>query len=230
MIHATGKVPSPLPKSLNQSTGKYSTQATGFNDASLSENTCSLVKLITHKLWPKSYNKIVEGTRAFAKKMHGVIQSDEVINLTADEPPTEFAIIVDLPTDNEGDNKGGNASDDGNLSNDGNMVMSLHSVQNPFTPFYNALYIYTLWVYNTIWPFLQIRSTLTLSNGLPLSSLLSWYHWWLTHDHVWVSPIATLIDEPWTHGCPLWSLSLSLPSTMCKCCNQFVRPFTLFLW
>ena len=114
MIHATGKVPSPLPKSLNQSTGKYSTQATGFNDASLGENTCSLVKLITHKLRPKSYNKIVEGTRAFAKKTCGVI------DLTADEPPTEFAMIVDLPTDNEGNNKGGNVSDDGNSSDDGN--------------------------------------------------------------------------------------------------------------
>ena len=121
MIHAAGKVPSPLPKSLNQSTGKYSTQATGFNDASLGENTCSLVKLITHKLRPESYDKIVEGARAFAKKTHGVIQSDEVINLTADEPPTEFAMIIDLPTDDEGNDEGGNMSDDGNSSNDGNV-------------------------------------------------------------------------------------------------------------
>ena len=120
MIHATGKVPSPLPKSLNQSTGKYSTQATGFNDASSGENTCSLVKLITHKLRPESYDKIVEGARAFAKKTRGVIQSDEVIDLTADEPPTEFAMIVDLPTDDEGDDEGGNVSDDGNSSDDGN--------------------------------------------------------------------------------------------------------------
>ena len=118
MIHATGKVPSPLPKSLNQSTGKYSTQATGFNDASLGENTRSLVKLITHKLRPESYDKIVEGARAFAKKTRGVIQSDEVIDLTADEPPTEFAMIVDLPTDDEGDD--GNSSDDGNAGDDGN--------------------------------------------------------------------------------------------------------------
>ena len=120
MIHATGKVPSPLPKSLNQSTGKYSTQAIGFNDASSGENTRSLVKLITHKLRPESYDKIVEGARVFAKKMRGVIQSDEVIDLTADEPPAEFAMIVDLPTDDEGDDEGGNMSDDGNSSDDGN--------------------------------------------------------------------------------------------------------------
>ena len=44
-------------------------------------------------------------------------------------------------------------------------VMSLHSIQNPFTPFYNTLYIYTLRVYVTIWPSLQIRSTLAPSNG-----------------------------------------------------------------
>ena len=118
MIHATGKVPSPLPKSLNQSTGKYSTQATGFNDASSGENTRSLVKLITHKLRPESYDKIVEGARVFAKKTRGVIQSDEVIDLTADEPPTEFAMIVDLPTDDEGDD--GNSSDDGNAGDNGN--------------------------------------------------------------------------------------------------------------
>ena len=52
--------------------------------------------------------------------MRGVIQSDEIIDLTADEPLTEFAMIVDLPTDNEGDDKGGNVSDDGNSSDDGN--------------------------------------------------------------------------------------------------------------
>ena len=51
------------------------------------------------------------------------------------------------------------------------LLMSLHSVQHLFTPFYNTLYIYTLWVYDAIWPSLQIRSTLTLSNNLLPSSL-----------------------------------------------------------
>ena len=44
-------------------------------------------------------------------------------------------------------------------------VMSLHSIQHPFTPFYDALYIYALQVYVAIRPSLQIRSTLTLSNS-----------------------------------------------------------------
>ena len=83
-------------------------------------------------------------------------------------------------------------------------------------------------LYNTIQPSLQIRSTLILSNGLPHSSLLLWYHRRLTHDHMQVLPIATLMDEPWTNGHSLWSLSLSLLSTMCKHCDQFIRPFTLF--
>ena len=97
-----------------------------------------------------------------------------------------------------------------------------------FTPFYDALYIYTLWVYNAIWPSLQIRSTLTQSYNLLPSSLLSRYHWWLTYDHVWASPITTLMDEPQTDGHPLQLLSLSLLSPIQKCCGQFVRPFTLF--
>ena len=44
-------------------------------------------------------------------------------------------------------------------------VMSLHSIQHPFTPFYDAPYIYALQVYITIRPSLQIRSTLALSDG-----------------------------------------------------------------
>ena len=107
-------------------------------------------------------------------------------------------------------------------------MMSLHSVQHPFTPFYDTPYIYALQVYNAIRPSLQIRSTLTLSNGLPLLSLLSQYRQRLTHDRVWVSPIATPMDEPWNNGHSLQSLSLSLLNTMHKHCNQFVRPFTLF--
>ena len=108
------------------------------------------------------------------------------------------------------------------------LLMSLHSIQHPFMPFYDALYIYALQVYNAIQPPLQIRSTLTLSNGLPLLSLLSWCRQQLTHDHVSVSLIATPMDEPWNNGHPLRSFSLSLLNTMRKRCDQFVRPFTLF--
>ena len=103
-----------------------------------------------------------------------------------------------------------------------------HSVQHPFTPFYDAPYIYTLWVYDAIRPSLKIRNTLTLSNGLLLLSLLLQYCQQLTHDCVWVSPIATPMDKPRNNGHPLRSLSLSLLNTMCEHCDQFVRPFTLF--
>ena len=44
-------------------------------------------------------------------------------------------------------------------------LMSLHSIQHQFTPFYDALYIYALQVYVAIRPSLQIRSTLAPSNG-----------------------------------------------------------------
>ena len=43
-------------------------------------------------------------------------------------------------------------------------VMSLHSIQHPFTPFYDAPYICALRVYVAIRPSLQIRSTLAPSN------------------------------------------------------------------
>ena len=45
------------------------------------------------------------------------------------------------------------------------IIVVLHSIQHPFTPFYDAPYIYTLRVYVAIRPSLQIRSTLALSNG-----------------------------------------------------------------
>ena len=44
-------------------------------------------------------------------------------------------------------------------------LMSLHSIQHPFMPFYDTPYIYALWVYVAIQPSLQIRSTLAPSNG-----------------------------------------------------------------
>ena len=59
----------------------------------------------------------MEGARAFAKKTRGVIQSDEVIDLTADQPPTEFVMIVDLPRrkleeDEDGGDRGGSENED----------------------------------------------------------------------------------------------------------------------
>ena len=102
MIHNTGKLPSPLLKSLNQSTGKYSTQGTGFNGLSWGEQTCGLVKLIVHKLWPEGYDKVIAGAKEIVKKTHSsVCTAEEIIDLTTDEPPEEFKMVIDLPSDEE---------------------------------------------------------------------------------------------------------------------------------
>ena len=36
-----------------------------------------------------------------AKKTHKTIHTDEVIDLTTDEPPEEFVMLVDIPSDDE---------------------------------------------------------------------------------------------------------------------------------
>ena len=74
---------------------------TGFNDISMGKITCKLVLLITLKLRVESYDKIVAGAMDIAKKTHKTIRTDEVVDLTTDEPPEEFAMIVDIPSDDE---------------------------------------------------------------------------------------------------------------------------------
>ena len=101
MIHNTGKPPSPLPKSFNNLTGKFSTQGTGFNNLSWGEQTHGLIKLIVHKLRQESFDKVVAGAKEITKKTHSSIHIKEVIDLTSDEPPEEFAILIDLPSDEE---------------------------------------------------------------------------------------------------------------------------------
>ena len=101
MIRDTGKPPSPLPKSFNNSTGKYSNQGTGFNESSWGEQTRGLVKLIVHKLWPESYDKVIVGAREIVKRTCSSVRTEEVIDLTTDEPPDEFAMIIDLPSDED---------------------------------------------------------------------------------------------------------------------------------
>ena len=98
MICNTGKPPSPLPKS---STGKYSNQGTGFNELSWGEQTHGLVKLIVHKLWPESYDKVIVGAREIVKRTCSSVRTKEVIDLTTDEPLDKFAMVVDLPSDEE---------------------------------------------------------------------------------------------------------------------------------
>lgn len=80
------------------------TLSTSFNNASWGEQTQGLVKLIVKKLQPDSYNKIIEAAREFVKKTHGAICTDvEVIDLTNNDPPEEFGILVDVPSDEDND-------------------------------------------------------------------------------------------------------------------------------
>ena len=101
MIQTTSKAPTWLLKTLNQSTGKYSTWATSFNDVSCGELTRTLLKLITFVLRPESYDKIVVGAKAIAAKTRRTTHADNVIDLTVDKPPAEFAMLVDNPSDDE---------------------------------------------------------------------------------------------------------------------------------
>ena len=101
MIRNTGKPPSLLPKSFNRSTGAISTWSTGFNNSSWGEQTRRLVKLINRNLWPESYDKIISDAKDVAKKTCGAVHAEEVIDLTADEPPEEFAMLVDIPSDDK---------------------------------------------------------------------------------------------------------------------------------
>lgn len=105
MIYTTGKPPSPLPKAFNRSTGEFSTRSTGFNDSAWGDQTRGFIKLISKNLRPESYNKIVAGAHDIAKKTRGAIGAKEIIDLTADEPPDEFAMLVDIPSDDDEDSK-----------------------------------------------------------------------------------------------------------------------------
>ena len=101
MICNTGKPPSQLPKAFNGSTSKFSTHSTGFNDSAWDGQTQEFVKLINKRLRPKSYDNIVTGTQDFAKKTCRAIQTEEIIDLTTDELPDEFAMLIDVPLDDE---------------------------------------------------------------------------------------------------------------------------------
>ena len=70
------------------------------------EPTRKLVQLIVHALQPESYDKIVAGTRAIAAKTCRTMCTDEVIDLTGDEP-VEFAMVVDNYSNDEDGNING---------------------------------------------------------------------------------------------------------------------------
>jgi hypothetical protein len=57
-----------LPKKLNQSTGKISNRQTGFNDVSWGDSTRAYAQSIKASLSDKSFDKILQGGIAFARK------------------------------------------------------------------------------------------------------------------------------------------------------------------
>ena len=126
MIQTTGKAPTWLLKTLNQSTSKYLTQATSFNDVSCSELTHTLLKLITFMIWPESYNKIVAGAKAITAKTHRATHADNIIDLIVDKPPVEFVMLVDNPSD-DGD---GDDNDKGRVRFEGNDSIKVEGDNN----------------------------------------------------------------------------------------------------
>ena len=67
-----------MPKKLNQSTGKVSNRQTGFNDASWGNSTRAYVQGIDSNLSSKSFNKIIQDAKAFARKSRRVEDKTEV--------------------------------------------------------------------------------------------------------------------------------------------------------
>ena len=95
MVHTPGKPPSPLLKAFNHATGEFSTCSTGFNETTWGNQTRGFVKLINKQLRPGSYDKIAVGAWDITKKSHSVVCTEEVIDLMGDEPPDEFAMLID---------------------------------------------------------------------------------------------------------------------------------------
>ena len=65
------------------------------------DQTQGFVKLINKQLRPESYNKIVMGAWDIAKKSCSVVCTEEVIDLMGDEPPDGFAMLINVPSDDD---------------------------------------------------------------------------------------------------------------------------------
>ena len=51
-----------------------------------------------------NYNKVVVGAKEIVKRTRSSVHTEEVIDLTSDDPADEFAMVVDLPSDKEDSN------------------------------------------------------------------------------------------------------------------------------
>lgn len=115
MITSKGRPPKPLPKTLNRVTGKYSSQAIGFNDTAWGPQTRSYVKMIHTQLRNSSYDKIVAAAKPLVKVVRRRVPIEEVIDLTG-EDEDECAMLIDLPSDE--DNSEDNSEDSSDTDSD----------------------------------------------------------------------------------------------------------------
>ena len=68
----------------------------------MGELTHKLILLITLKLRSESYDKVIAGAKAFTTKTRKIVHANNIIDLTTDGPE-EFAAIVDISSDDEGE-------------------------------------------------------------------------------------------------------------------------------
>ena len=99
MVRTTHKLPSPLLKAFNCATGEFSTHSTGFNETTWGDQTWGFIKLINKQLRLERYDKIVVGVWDIAKKSCSVVCTEEVIDLMGNEPPDEYTMLIDIPSD-----------------------------------------------------------------------------------------------------------------------------------
>ena len=89
----------PTPEAFNHSTGEFSTHSTGFNETAWGDQTQGFIKLINKWLRPGSYDKIVMGAQDITERSHSVVCTEEVIDLMGNEPPDEYTMLIDIPSD-----------------------------------------------------------------------------------------------------------------------------------
>lgn len=107
MIQETGKAPTPIPKTFTLPTNRIPSNSTCFSETAWGAQTRELIKTIKITLRPDSWNKIIESATDLARKTRrGARNNDVDIDLTNDDDdddniPDEFAMVVDLPSDDE---------------------------------------------------------------------------------------------------------------------------------
>ena len=96
--NARGKVPV-LPKQINQTTGKTSKQAIGFNEVVWGTRCKSYVQSIKN-ISHSRFDEIVGLATEFMKTTHRTVDNDDIIEIEDDDVDIH-ADIIDIPSDSE---------------------------------------------------------------------------------------------------------------------------------